>query len=67
MFLELIQSLRAAELTAKDGRPFVFPRSLIKVMVVSEEGSDLLVVLRDTVKVSAFCLRCSLNRSTFGT
>eukprot|EP00731_Ephydatia_muelleri_P026955 Em0018g1055a len=50
MFLELIQSLRAAELTAKDGRPFVFPRSLIKVMVVSEEGSDLLVVLRDTVR-----------------
>lgn len=54
MFLELIQSLRTAELTAKDGRTFLFPGSLIKVMVVSEEGTDLLVVLWDTVRVSVY-------------
>ena len=51
MFLELVQSLKAAELTAKDGQPYLFPRSLIKVMVVNE-ASDLLLLLRDTVRVS---------------
>ena len=53
MFLELVQSLKTAGLTAKDGSPFLFPRSLIKVMVINEDKSDLLLTLRDTVRVSA--------------